>query len=161
MKQRGFTRTRLVVTRGIRKAFLALLLTFSANSLIARNHIADSQKSFDRAVDAAAPGDTIAIAAGRYNDWEIYIDAKGAEGAAITIEPEQPGTVIFTGTSPIEIAGERIHFKRFAFEDFEMEDQSRFNSIRPSTAAYPIFSSYQPRATGRLSVSWPGPRTTF
>lgn len=112
------------MTRARLSILFGLLLALPINWTAANSYYIDSQESFAIALDAATAGDTIAIAAGHYKNWTVVIDAEGSETEPITIEPEEPGTVAFTGTSNFEISGKHIHIKGLIFEDFEMVDRS-------------------------------------
>lgn len=112
--------SRRVCARGARLLAVAgTLVLASFNPGHTRTHAVDSPAEFAEAIATAQPGDRIAIAAGRYADWvlTVPVEATGSAGHMISITPETPGSVTFTGSSRIDIHASHIELANFTFEE--------------------------------------------
>ena len=79
--------------------------------------LVDSPESFQSALAAARPGDTITLADGEYADFEILFQGRGEPDAPITLTVENPGGVILTGGSNLRLAGEYLVVDGLVFRD--------------------------------------------
>lgn len=105
----------------LRICFLVAILTHPVE---AKTYNVDSPNEFSDVLNKVEAGDSILIAQGNYEDWSITVDAQGSEKKPITISPEVPGKVSFSGTSHFDITGHFIHLNGLQFENFQMNDHS-------------------------------------
>src|SRR5689334_5394971 len=54
------------------------------------------------------PGDIIVMAAGEWNDQNIWLHANGSADKPITLRAQTPGKVIFAGNSSIALEGSHL-----------------------------------------------------
>ncbi|MEM7610424.1 MAG: polysaccharide lyase 6 family protein [Pseudomonadota bacterium] len=87
-------------------AFFASLLLIQDAS--AGRILVDSQAAYAVAVSRAKPGDTIVLANGRWEDFEILLTGQGKPNDPITLTAETKGKVLITGRSNLRIAGEHL-----------------------------------------------------
>ena len=76
-----------------------------------------SVADLEAAVASAGPGDTIVIADGVYEDFEILFTGEGTPGSPITLAAETKGEVILTGASNLRLAGEHLVVEGLVFRD--------------------------------------------
>lgn len=76
-----------------------------------------SQQAFREAVKSLEPGDTVVLANGEWNDFEILFTGEGREGKPITLTAEEKGKVILTGRSNLRIAGKHLVVSGLVFRD--------------------------------------------
>ena len=74
--------------------------TESANPLFVTN-----QEEYQEAVKQLQPGDTLTLANGVWNDFEILFIGEGTAEQPITLTAETKGEVIISGQSNLRIAG--------------------------------------------------------
>lgn len=99
------------------KIFLfSFLLLFGFNTF-ADQVVVESPQALQVAVAKAKPGDIIYLKDKVWSNAAIQLDGKGIAGAPITIMPQTPGGVIFTGQSYIQISGEYLLIKGFHFKN--------------------------------------------
>jgi len=89
-----------------------LFVGFLYTDLPATTTIVSSQQEFDAAHDGASPNDTIVWAAGTYSS--VFMDI---EKDNLVITAETMGSVIFNGSSYVDITGDRITFQGFQYLD--------------------------------------------
>jgi len=70
--------------------------------------VVSDQVAFQEAVKNAQPGDTIVLANGKWNDFEILFTGEGEEGNPIRLVAETKGKVILTGQSNLRLAGNHL-----------------------------------------------------
>ena len=70
-----------------------------------------------RAVERAAPGDTLTVADGTYVDFEMVFTGEGRADAPITLRPETLGGAVLTGQSNLRLSGEHLVVEGFVFRD--------------------------------------------
>lgn len=63
------------------------------------------------------PGDKVVIAPGVYRSCNMKFSASGTESSPITLESSNPGEVIFTGTSTLQVSGKYVVVKNLYFKD--------------------------------------------
>jgi poly(beta-D-mannuronate) lyase len=73
-------------------------------------------ESFQRAVTAAMPGQTLLLADGVYRDVKWSFSAKGALDKPITLRAQTPGKVIIVGQSELIISGEHLVVSGLVFD---------------------------------------------
>lgn len=64
----------------------------------------------------AKPGDELVIAPGVYRDLAVSLGAQGQPDRPITIRPGSPGSVVFTGSSSVELKGVGVTLNGLCFE---------------------------------------------
>jgi len=100
----------------MKKLLLPLFLLLGLQ-MFARSIIVDNPGALKAAVAKAKPGDIIYLKDKEWNNAAIQLQGNGTAGAPVTIMPQTPGGVIFTGQSYIQIGGEYLLVKRFHFKD--------------------------------------------
>lgn len=75
------------------------------------------QAAFDAAVADAKPGDTIKLANGTWEDFEVLFVGEGEEGNPIRLTAETKGEVILTGQSNLRLAGQHLEVSGLVFKD--------------------------------------------
>ncbi len=110
-------------------ALLAALLTTTVLTACGTGDSGDTQPSssgiiplndqvaFEEAVKSAQPGDTITLANGVWNDFEILFTGEGTEDNPIRLTAEEKGKVIISGESNLRIAGEFLEVSGLVFKD--------------------------------------------
>jgi len=76
-----------------------------------------TQAEFKDAVKAASPGDTITMANGVWEDFEMVFTGSGTADKPITLTAETKGEVIISGVSNLRIAGEHLVVRDLVFRD--------------------------------------------
>jgi len=76
-----------------------------------------SQTEYETAVKALKPGDTIQLANGTWDDFEILFTGRGEPGNPITLTAETKGEVIISGRSNLRIAGDHLVVSGLVFKD--------------------------------------------
>ena len=79
--------------------------------------VVSDQLAFQEAVKNAQPGDTIVLANGKWNDFEILFTGEGEEGNPIRLVAETKGKVILTGQSNLRLAGNHLEVSGLVFKD--------------------------------------------
>ena len=79
--------------------------------------LVSTQDEYKEAVKSLEPGDTIVLANGRWENFEILFKGKGTEDAPIRLRGETPGGVILTGQSNLRLAGEYLEVSDLVFKD--------------------------------------------
>ena len=106
VKQHHFAKLLIIAS-----AFLA-----ACESSIEANLVKD-QQAFNDAVERAQPGDTITLANGTWEDFEIVFTGKGEEEKPIRLTAETSGEVFLTGQSNLKLAGEYLEVSGLVFKD--------------------------------------------
>jgi poly(beta-D-mannuronate) lyase len=99
---------------------LSLLITScsSSNDDSANGeYLVNTPEQYLLALKKVKQGDTIVLANGTWNDFEIVFKAKGAEQAPITLRAETPGKVILSGQSNLRLAGEYLVVSGLVFKN--------------------------------------------
>lgn len=86
-----------------------------ATTLVARDVLVQDETGLRAAVAAAAPGDTIKLAKGRYVDVSLHLTKGGTESRPVTLAAASPGEVVFSGSSAIELAAPYITLEGLYF----------------------------------------------
>jgi len=85
----------------LRPCLFGFLLTLP---LGAREVLVHDVAELRAAAAAASPGDSIKLAKGRYADVNLRLTRGGTESRPVTLSAAEPGEVVFTGASEIELA---------------------------------------------------------
>ncbi|MCZ6674930.1 MAG: polysaccharide lyase 6 family protein [Verrucomicrobia bacterium] len=104
-------------------SFVILTLALQGVTL-AKNNLIQSAEDFAELLPSVQPGDTIIIADGQYDGWSINLDGRGTADHPITIQPQSPNGVTFTGRTHFQITGSYIHMTGFLFDGCDMADIS-------------------------------------
>ncbi|WP_316813333.1 polysaccharide lyase 6 family protein [Pedobacter heparinus] len=100
----------------MKKLFFSLLFLFSLQGM-ARQVIVDSPEALKAAVAKAKPGDVVYLKDREWNNAAIQLEGKGTALAPVTIMPQTPGGVVFSGQSYLQLAGEYLLLKGFHFKN--------------------------------------------
>ena len=73
--------------------------------------------AFREALQTLGPGDTIVLANGTWEDFEILFRGDGEPGLPITLTAETKGEVILTGQSNLRLAGSHLVVEGLVFRD--------------------------------------------
>lgn len=95
-------------------ALLLALLSCSAGQAGARP--VRTPEELAKAMADAAPGDTVRIADGTHQGWKVDLAKGGADGKPVTLEPESPKGVTFTGATSLRLSGDHLVVRGFRFE---------------------------------------------
>lgn len=81
----------------------------------------DSEEALSDILKQVQPGDSIVIADGQYENWMVDLYSRGTKEKPVTIQPESPMGVTFTGVSHFSITGSYIVVDGFRFDRCELE----------------------------------------
>lgn len=93
------------------------LVAGCSNSANATVSTVSSEAEFKIAVKEAKPGDTIQLANGTWEDFEIVFVGNGQPNKPITLTAETKGKVIISGRSNLRIAGEHLVVSGLVFRN--------------------------------------------
>lgn len=110
-----------------RSNYLVLALLLLLLSPLCRAQIVTNASELASAIAAAAPGTTIQLADGNWNNVHIEIDKNGTATAPITIMAQNAGAVSMTGNSRVTMAGEYLALSGLIFENPSNLTQSGSN----------------------------------
>ena len=79
--------------------------------------LVEDQKTYVEALKNLKPGDTIKLANGVWNDFEILFTGRGTADDPITLTAETKGKVILSGQSNLRLAGEHLIVSGLVFKD--------------------------------------------
>ena len=79
--------------------------------------LVNNQQEFNDALSSAKPGDTIILADGTWQDFEMVVKAEGTEENPITLTAQTKGKVILSGKSSLKLAGKYIVVSGLVFKD--------------------------------------------
>lgn len=86
-------------------------------SVDSNTHLVDTPQAYDEALKDAKPGDTIMLANGVWQDFEILFKGMGTENSPITLTAETKGKVILSGNSNLRIAGKHLVVSGLVFKN--------------------------------------------
>ena len=86
----------------------------SDNSAI---NLVKTPEEFEDAVKSLEPGDTITLANGTWNNFEILFVGEGEKDNPIRLTAETKGEVVLTGQSNLRLAGEYLEVSGLVFKD--------------------------------------------
>ena len=124
----------------INRAFLVLRgLTLSATmvfatGVLAKEYRVESQLHYREVATKLAPGDTVILKDGVWNDFEIIFEGHGEPDLPITLRAETPGKVYITGQSNLALAGEHLLVSGLIFRDGYTPSQSVISFRKSKTA---------------------------
>ena len=97
--------------------FVGLTMLFFSCKQEKDGRLVNSIKEFNTAVETVKPGETITLANGIWNDVEFKFKGNGAAESPITLTAENPGKVIVTGQSNLQISGEYLVVSGLVFKN--------------------------------------------
>ena len=89
-------------------AALLLLSVMCCSALFAEEILVGNQTEFQQAVARVKPGDTVVLANGVWNDFEILFEGQGTAESPISLTAQTKGEVLISGVSNLSIAGEYL-----------------------------------------------------
>ncbi|MDN5214897.1 polysaccharide lyase 6 family protein [Fulvivirgaceae bacterium BMA12] len=106
---------------------------------------------FEKAVQAAQPGDVISLANGVWSDTELLFEANGTAEKPVTLTAEEKGRVFLEGASNLRIAGEHLVVSGLVFRNgftptnevisFKKDKKNLANHCRVSECVIDNFSN--------------------
>ncbi len=93
---------------------IACLVSCTAS---AKEWLVHSQAQYLEAAKSLRAGDTIILANGEWNDFEVLLTGAGTADKPITLTAETRGQVILTGQSNLRLAGEHLVVSGLVFRD--------------------------------------------
>ncbi|NNE59142.1 MAG: alginate lyase [Hellea sp.] len=96
---------------------IPLVFAFTACGNVSDGNLIKNQDEFKEAVSNAAPGDTIILANGVWEDFEILFKGEGEEGNPIRLTAETKGEVILSGQSNLRLAGNYLEVSGLVFKN--------------------------------------------
>jgi poly(beta-D-mannuronate) lyase len=103
---------------------IAILLLVGCNETVLTdvsasdgNVLVGSQQEYDAVSETLQPGDSIVLANGVWNDFEILFQGVGTADNPITLTAETMGGVIISGQSNLRIAGEHLVVSGLVFKN--------------------------------------------
>lgn len=96
---------------------LAGVIFAFAHGVAAEETLVRSQEEYREAVRQAEPGDTIVLANGRWENFEMLFTGQGSPDQPITLTAETRGQVFITGQSNLRMAGEHLVVSGLVFRD--------------------------------------------
>jgi poly(beta-D-mannuronate) lyase len=94
-----------------------LFTLLMAASLSAKEYLVKTQQDYWNVAKQVKAGDTIKLANGTWQNFEILLTGKGKKNAPITLTAETKGKVIISGLSNLRIAGEYIVVSGLVFKN--------------------------------------------
>ena len=113
---------------------LTLLSMAYLNNVWAEEYVVESQPQYRAVLTQLAPGDSIILRDGIWNDFEIIFEGHGEPGLPITLRAETPGQVYITGQSNLALAGEYLLVQGLVFRDGYTPSQSVISFRKSKTA---------------------------
>jgi poly(beta-D-mannuronate) lyase len=117
----------------------------------AADYLVTTQDEFRSRAEALLPGDTIILANGAWNDFEVVLTGEGTKENPITLRAETPGKVALAGRSNLRLAGEFLVVSGLRFENghspedeviaFRVDDKRLANNSRIYDTAIIGFSN--------------------
>lgn len=95
----------------------AALFGLGLNVAFAETTLVHSQAEYEKAYKAAGPGDTIVLANGTWEDFEIRFVGEGTAEQPITLTAEEKGKVILSGQSNLRLSGKHLVVSGLVFRD--------------------------------------------
>ena len=99
-----------------KRVFLSAVALTLCNPVCA-DTLVSTQDEFRQAISTATPGDTIIMADGEWNDFEMLFSGVGSSDEPITLTAQNKGSVIITGQSNLRLVGEYLVVSGLVFKD--------------------------------------------
>lgn len=101
----------------LKKVAVAVLTLAVSADLYAAEYLVDSPKAYKKVVKKLEAGDTVKLANGTWQDFEILFTGKGTKAEPITLTAQTKGKVILSGQSNLRLAGEHLVVSGLVFKD--------------------------------------------
>ncbi|WP_158966415.1 polysaccharide lyase 6 family protein [Paraglaciecola sp. L3A3] len=102
-------------------SFLIMILlagcSFSSSTSAAKEFLVNNPKEYTNVLKNIKAGDSVILANGTWQNFEIVFKGKGAKNAPITLRAETPGKVILSGQSNLRLAGEYLIVSGLVFKN--------------------------------------------
>lgn len=100
------------------KTLTVTLLSFMISlGVNAKEYLVDSPKAFKKTVKQLVAGDTIKLANGTWQDFEILFTGSGTKEKPITLMAQTKGKVILSGQSNLRLAGKHLVVSGLVFKN--------------------------------------------
>ena len=103
--------------RGFAKTLAVLLFCFTGVCAQGVERLVETQDAYRKAVKKLQPGDTLVLANGVWQDFEMVFIGDGTADEPISLRAEDPGKVILSGLSNLRLAGSYLHVSGLIFKD--------------------------------------------
>ncbi|GAA6167659.1 polysaccharide lyase 6 family protein [Sessilibacter corallicola] len=101
-----------------RKTIIPVVLTLViSNVAVAAEYVVKNKSDYHSRAQGLAPGDTLILADGVWNDFEIVFEGYGTAEQPITLKAQNKGSVFITGKSNLKLAGEYLVVSGLIFKD--------------------------------------------
>ncbi|MGZ9899260.1 chondroitinase-B domain-containing protein [Shewanella gaetbuli] len=97
-------------------ACLVCLLSLST-SAVAKVYPVSNQQQYQQVLPKLIAGDTVQLANGVWQDFEIIFSGQGREDAPISLRAETKGKVILSGQSNLSLSGQYLHVSGLVFKN--------------------------------------------
>lgn len=77
----------------------------------------ETQEEYWNVVASLAPGDTVELANGNWQDFEIVFEGSGTAALPITLRAQEKGKVVLSGQSNLRLAGEHLVVSGLVFQN--------------------------------------------
>jgi len=94
-----------------------LLLCLVAEHATAKEYFVKNKEGYNKIAANLVAGDSVVLANGIWQDFEIVFQGQGREDAPITLSSETKGKVILTGQSNLRLAGNYLQVSGLVFKD--------------------------------------------
>ena len=101
----------------IKVVIVTMFSLMLSTQVIAKDHLVNSPKAYEDALQQVKPGDKIILANGTWNDFEIVFKGMGTKQQAITLTAQTKGKVILSGQSNLRLAGEYLEVSGLVFKN--------------------------------------------
>lgn len=98
-------------------AVLLVAMGIASTNGFAADILVKNQQAYEEALNDVNPGDTIILADGTWQNFEIEFNAKGTETNPITLRGQTPGKVFLSGQSNLRLAGEHLIVSGLVFKN--------------------------------------------
>ena len=96
---------------------LAGVTALNSTAVFSADYKVANQAEYAEALSSIQKGDSIILANGVWNDFEILFEGKGSESEPITLAAETKGKVIISGQSNLRLAGEHLVVSGLVFKN--------------------------------------------
>lgn len=101
----------------IKVMVLFVFSLFIASQAIAKDWIVDTPVAYKKAVEKLKAGDSVVLANGVWNNFEISFKGEGTKKKPITLKAQTKGKVLLTGQSNLKLSGKHLVVSGLVFKD--------------------------------------------
>lgn len=101
----------------LQSMFMLVFTGIISLSLAAKEYLVDSPAAYKKVAKSLTAGDTVILANGTYQDFEILFTGKGTKQKPITLTAETKGKVVLSGQSNLRLAGEYLVVSGLIFKN--------------------------------------------